>query len=264
MARPCPLLATLGHAVSAQERGSPSRPGRGRRSAGRCPHRLPRGPHVLLPRPRVRRRPAEREGSRNLLGHSFTVRARAGCGRVSSPARRRPQGVTPHALFLQKLHLEMLTDQPRTTKYHHVILQNRESLRGKVILDVGCGTGIISLFCAHHAQPKAVSVRRAPPRPPRPRRLRRAGRRRWQVSERVHVVGTFVKRLFPANTETHPRVGHHPSVVHVSSSDRLAGTGRTSLPFRHARALPACSPERPLTQVDGVPSLRGALQRRAQ
>ncbi|XP_036094001.1 protein arginine N-methyltransferase 2 isoform X3 [Rousettus aegyptiacus] len=55
-----------------------------------------------------------------------------------------------------KLHLEMLTDQPRTTKYHHVILQNRESLRGKVILDVGCGTGIISLFCAHHAQPKAV------------------------------------------------------------------------------------------------------------
>ncbi|XP_037014075.1 protein arginine N-methyltransferase 2 [Artibeus jamaicensis] len=55
-----------------------------------------------------------------------------------------------------KLHLEMLTDQPRTTKYHHVILQNRESLKDKVILDVGCGTGIISLFCAHYAQPKAV------------------------------------------------------------------------------------------------------------
>nr|KAF6379977.1 protein arginine methyltransferase 2 [Myotis myotis] len=48
-----------------------------------------------------------------------------------------------------KLHLEMLTDQPRTTKYHHVILQNRASLKDKVILDVGCGTGIISLFCAH-------------------------------------------------------------------------------------------------------------------
>ncbi|KAK2489678.1 hypothetical protein MC885_010637 [Smutsia gigantea] len=55
-----------------------------------------------------------------------------------------------------KLHLEMLADQPRTTKYHHVILQNKESLKDKVILDVGCGTGIISLFCAHHAQPKAV------------------------------------------------------------------------------------------------------------
>ncbi|KAM8906725.1 protein arginine N-methyltransferase 2 isoform 1-T4 [Lycaon pictus] len=55
-----------------------------------------------------------------------------------------------------KLHLEMLADQPRTTKYHHVILQNKESLKDKVILDVGCGTGIISLFCAHYAQPKAV------------------------------------------------------------------------------------------------------------
>lgn len=70
-----------------------------------------------------------------------------------------------HLLLLQKLHLEMLTDQPRTTKYHHVILQNRESLRGKVILDVGCGTGIISLFCAHYAQPKAVSEVASKPRP---------------------------------------------------------------------------------------------------
>lgn len=52
----------------------------------------------------------------------------------------------------------MLADQPRTTKYHSVILQNKESLKDKVILDVGCGTGIISLFCAHHARPKAVSM----------------------------------------------------------------------------------------------------------
>lgn len=51
----------------------------------------------------------------------------------------------------------MLADQPRTTKYHSVILQNKESLKDKVILDVGCGTGIISLFCAHYAQPRAVS-----------------------------------------------------------------------------------------------------------
>ncbi|XP_078214814.1 protein arginine N-methyltransferase 2 isoform X3 [Callithrix jacchus] len=55
-----------------------------------------------------------------------------------------------------KLHLEMLADQPRTTKYHSVILQNKESLTDKVILDVGCGTGIISLFCAHYARPKVV------------------------------------------------------------------------------------------------------------
>lgn len=56
----------------------------------------------------------------------------------------------------------MLADQPRTTKYHSVILQNKESLKDKVILDVGCGTGIISLFCAHHARPKAVSMLASP------------------------------------------------------------------------------------------------------
>lgn len=83
-----------------------------------------------------------------------------GVGSACAPSRSRvgSRAVTRCVLFVQKLHLEMLTDQPRTTKYHHVILQNRESLRGKVILDVGCGTGIISLFCAHYAQPKAVSA----------------------------------------------------------------------------------------------------------
>lgn len=68
----------------------------------------------------------------------------------------------------------MLADQPRTTKYHSVILQNKESLKDKVILDVGCGTGIISLFCAHHARPKAVSVS-APAVPSRGPRWQLAG-----------------------------------------------------------------------------------------
>lgn len=55
-----------------------------------------------------------------------------------------------------KLHLEMLSDQPRTETYRNVILQNSSALKGKRILDLGCGTGIISFFCAKLAQPDSV------------------------------------------------------------------------------------------------------------
>ncbi|MBN3295197.1 ANM2 methyltransferase, partial [Amia calva] len=55
-----------------------------------------------------------------------------------------------------KLHLEMLSDRPRTEKYREVIFSNRDALKGRVVLDVGCGTGVISLFCATLSEPAAV------------------------------------------------------------------------------------------------------------
>ena len=38
--------------------------------------------------------------------------------------------------------------QVRTKSYMHAILRNAHQFRGKVVLDVGCGTGILSLFAA--------------------------------------------------------------------------------------------------------------------
>ncbi|XP_061736108.1 protein arginine N-methyltransferase 2-like [Nerophis ophidion] len=55
-----------------------------------------------------------------------------------------------------KLHLEMLSDKSRTEAYRQVIVHNSASLQSKVIMDLGCGTGIVSLFCAKLAQPAAV------------------------------------------------------------------------------------------------------------
>ncbi|KAM7407590.1 hypothetical protein PAMA_003353 [Pampus argenteus] len=55
-----------------------------------------------------------------------------------------------------KLHLEMLSDKSRTETYRQVVLSNSASLRSKVVMDLGCGTGIISLFCAQLAQPSVV------------------------------------------------------------------------------------------------------------
>ena len=41
----------------------------------------------------------------------------------------------------------MLKDRVRTRGYMNAIINNPQLFRGKVVLDVGCGTGILSLFC---------------------------------------------------------------------------------------------------------------------
>lgn len=43
---------------------------------------------------------------------------------------------------------EMLKDSVRTKTYQNVIYQNKFLFKNKVVLDVGAGTGILSLFCA--------------------------------------------------------------------------------------------------------------------
>ena len=55
-----------------------------------------------------------------------------------------------------KLHLEMLGDQPRTLAYRKAINRHRDVLSGKTVLDVGCGTGILSLFCARDGKASKV------------------------------------------------------------------------------------------------------------
>ncbi|KAK9792985.1 hypothetical protein WJX73_008363 [Symbiochloris irregularis] len=46
------------------------------------------------------------------------------------------------------IHEEMLKDTVRTRTYQQAIQQNSQLIRGKIVLDVGCGTGILSMFAA--------------------------------------------------------------------------------------------------------------------
>jgi len=46
------------------------------------------------------------------------------------------------------IHEEMLKDEVRTRTYMNSMLQNRHLFEGKVVLDVGCGTGVLSIFAA--------------------------------------------------------------------------------------------------------------------
>ncbi|XP_045610787.2 uncharacterized protein Art3 [Procambarus clarkii] len=46
------------------------------------------------------------------------------------------------------IHHEMLTDRVRTESYRDAILKNSNLFKGKKVLDVGCGTAILSMFSA--------------------------------------------------------------------------------------------------------------------
>lgn len=52
----------------------------------------------------------------------------------------------------------MLKDQVRTLSYRNAIYQNRHLFKDKVVLDVGCGTGILSMFCAKAGAKMVIGV----------------------------------------------------------------------------------------------------------
>lgn len=60
--------------------------------------------------------------------------------------------------FLKKVHKLMLTDRPRQEAYRDAILSNRSLFAGKTVLDVGAGTGILSIFCAQAGAAKVYAV----------------------------------------------------------------------------------------------------------
>ena len=58
-----------------------------------------------------------------------------------------------------ELHRTMIEDSVRTNAYQQAIFQNmEEDIRGKVVVDVGCGTGILSMFCAQAGAKKVYAI----------------------------------------------------------------------------------------------------------
>ncbi|KAL0743849.1 hypothetical protein Bca4012_085362 [Brassica carinata] len=56
------------------------------------------------------------------------------------------------------IHREMISDKVRTEAYRDALLKNPTLLSGSVVMDVGCGTGILSLFAAQAGASRVVAV----------------------------------------------------------------------------------------------------------
>ncbi|XP_059622302.1 protein arginine N-methyltransferase 6 [Phlebotomus argentipes] len=57
-----------------------------------------------------------------------------------------------------EVHELMLLDRSRTGAYREAILQNEELFKDKIVMDIGCGTGILSLFCAQAGAKRVFAI----------------------------------------------------------------------------------------------------------
>ena len=56
------------------------------------------------------------------------------------------------------IHETMLRDGPRTSAYRDALIENSTFMKGKVVLDVGCGTGILCMLAVRAGARKVIGV----------------------------------------------------------------------------------------------------------
>ncbi|KAK7308346.1 hypothetical protein VNO77_41948 [Canavalia gladiata] len=111
------------------------------------------------------------------MGHSHRERVRRGTRRSRASTsthsfrvceqqqqQQRPPPCTDfdmayfHSYAHLGIHQEMIKDRVRTETYKEAITQHQNYIAGKVVVDVGCGTGILSIFCAQAGAKRVYAI----------------------------------------------------------------------------------------------------------
>uniref|UniRef100_A0A093VRP5 type I protein arginine methyltransferase n=1 Tax=Talaromyces marneffei PM1 TaxID=1077442 RepID=A0A093VRP5_TALMA len=79
-------------------------------------------------------------------------------GGISSSADRMVGADHAEVRYFTGIHEEMLKDDVRTRSYRDAIYQNKHIFKDKVVLDVGCGTGILSMFAVRAGAKHVIGV----------------------------------------------------------------------------------------------------------
>ena len=62
------------------------------------------------------------------------------------------------SFLLEDIHAVMIQDKIRTSTYAQFIMTNPILFKNAIVLDVGCGTGILSLFAAKSGARRVIAV----------------------------------------------------------------------------------------------------------
>ncbi|OEH76207.1 arginine n-methyltransferase related protein [Cyclospora cayetanensis] len=142
---------------------------------GRCSFSPPVMPHNTDVYERLlQHRMAEAAGNADAVANSTSVSAKEQCLVAATTTLKREEGEegldagreveTPEdkSYFSGygelSIHREMISDAARTGAYRDFLLKEAEAIRGKVVLDVGCGSGVLSLFAAQAGARRVIAL----------------------------------------------------------------------------------------------------------